>query len=69
MEKIMGHAGYHRRVAINVGAGFLPGMNSVLMGAARAAWDVMMMRFIWSRCRKRSGSTSLPVSPNGKNSA
>ena len=34
MMKIMGHAGYHRRVAINVGAGFVPGMNSVLMGAA-----------------------------------
>ena len=36
MEKIMGHAGYHQRVAINVGAGFVPGMNSVLMGAALA---------------------------------
>ena len=40
----MNPAGYHRRVAINVGAGFIPGMNSettclrfvlVLMGGKR----------------------------------
>jgi 6-phosphofructokinase 1 len=44
----MGHAGYHRRVAINVGAGFVPGMNSVLMGAALAGgklgWELVGIR-------------------------
>jgi len=48
MKKIMGHAGYHRRVAINVGAGFIPGMNSVLMGAAlaggRLGWELVGIR-------------------------
>jgi ATP-dependent phosphofructokinase / diphosphate-dependent phosphofructokinase len=48
MIKIMGHAGYHRRVAINVGAGFVPGMNSVLMGAALAGgklgWELVGIR-------------------------
>lgn len=48
MVKIMGHAGYHRRVAINVGAGFVPGMNSVLMGAALAGgklgWELVGIR-------------------------
>jgi hypothetical protein len=46
MKKIMGHAGYHRCVAINVGAGFVPGMNSVLMGAAlargRFGWELYL---------------------------
>jgi 6-phosphofructokinase 1 len=48
MIKIMGHAGYHRRIAINVGAGFVPGMNSVLMGAALAGgklgWELVGIR-------------------------
>lgn len=48
MMKIMGHAGFHRRVAINVGAGFVPGMNSVLMGAALAGgklgWELVGIR-------------------------
>ena len=48
MKRIMGHAGYHRRVAINVGAGFVPGMNSVLMGAAlagcRLGWELVGIR-------------------------
>jgi len=46
--KIMGHAGYHRRVAINIGAGFVPGMSSVLMGAAlaggRLGWELVGIR-------------------------
>ena len=46
--KIMGHAGYHRRVAINVGSGFVPGMNSVLMGVALAGgklgWELVGIR-------------------------
>ena len=37
-----------RRIAINVGAGFVPGMNAVIMGAALAAgkmgWEVMGIR-------------------------
>ena len=48
MKKIMGHAGYHRRVAINVGACFVPGMNTVLMGAASAGgqlgWELVGIR-------------------------
>ncbi len=48
MIEIMGHAGLHRRVAINVGAGFVPGMNSVLMGAALAGgklgWEMVGIR-------------------------
>jgi 6-phosphofructokinase len=37
-----------RRIAINVGAGFVPGMNAVIMGAALAAgklgWEVVGIR-------------------------
>jgi ATP-dependent phosphofructokinase / diphosphate-dependent phosphofructokinase len=48
MARIMGHAGYHRRVAINVGSGFVPGMNSILMGAALAGgklgWELVGIR-------------------------
>jgi len=44
----MGHAGYYRRVAINVGAGFIPSMNTMLMGAALAAgklgWELVGIR-------------------------
>ena len=36
MIKSLGHAGTHRRVAINVGSGFVPGTNAVVMGAAIA---------------------------------
>jgi 6-phosphofructokinase len=43
-----GHAGSIRRIAINVGAGFVPGMNSVVMGAAMAAgkmgWEMIGIR-------------------------
>ena len=48
MIQMLGHAGLHRRVAINVGAGFVPGMNSVLMGAALAGgklgWEMIGIR-------------------------
>ena len=48
MIKVMGHAGLHRRIAVNVGAGLVPGMNSVLMGAALAAgklgWEMLGIR-------------------------
>jgi ATP-dependent phosphofructokinase / diphosphate-dependent phosphofructokinase len=44
----VGHASFIRRIAINVGAGFVPGMNSVVMGAALAAgklgWEVVGIR-------------------------
>jgi len=48
MIKTLGHAGTHRRVAVNVGSGFVPGMNSVLMGAAlaggRLGWEMIGIR-------------------------
>jgi ATP-dependent phosphofructokinase / diphosphate-dependent phosphofructokinase len=44
----IGHAGSIRRIAINVGGGFVPGMNSVVMGAAMAAgkmgWEMIGIR-------------------------
>ena len=48
MIKNLGHAGTHRRVAINVGAGFVPGTNVVVMGAAIAGgklgWEMVGIR-------------------------
>ena len=48
MIKVLGHAGLHRRVAINVGAGFVPGTNTVVMGAAIAGgklgWEMVGIR-------------------------
>ncbi len=48
MIKNLGHAGTHRRVAINVGAGFVPGTNAVVMGAAIAGgklgWEMIGIR-------------------------
>jgi ATP-dependent phosphofructokinase / diphosphate-dependent phosphofructokinase len=45
MIKSLGHAGTHRRVAINVGSGFVPGTNAVVMGAAIAGgklgWEMI----------------------------
>ncbi len=45
MIKMLGHAGLHRRVAINVGAGFVPGTNAVVMGAAitggKLGWEMV----------------------------
>jgi len=44
----VGHASFIRRIAINVGAGFIPGMNAVVMGAALAAgklgWEMIGIR-------------------------
>jgi ATP-dependent phosphofructokinase / diphosphate-dependent phosphofructokinase len=43
-----GHAGLIRRIAINVGAGYVPGLNAVIMGAALAAgklgWEMIGIR-------------------------
>lgn len=48
MIKLLGHAGTHRRVAINVGSGFVPGTNTVVMGAAIAGgklgWEMIGIR-------------------------
>ena len=48
MSKEIGHGSFLRRIAINVGAGFVPGMNSVMMGAALAAgrlgWEMVGIR-------------------------
>ena len=48
MIQSLGHAGTHRRVAINVGAGFVPGTNAVILGAAIAGgklgWEMVGIR-------------------------
>jgi len=48
MIKVLGHPGMLRRVAINVGAGFVPGTNAVVMGAAIAGgklgWEMFGIR-------------------------
>ena len=44
----VGHGSFLRRIAIMVGAGFVPGLNSVVMGAALAAgklgWELVGIR-------------------------
>jgi ATP-dependent phosphofructokinase / diphosphate-dependent phosphofructokinase len=48
MTKEIGHASFLRRIAINVGAGFVPGINAVITGAAMAAgkmgWELVGIR-------------------------
>jgi len=48
MIRTLGHAGTHRRIAINVGAGFVPGTNAVVMGSAIAGgklgWEMIGIR-------------------------
>jgi len=48
MIRDVGHPGMLRRIAINVGAGYLPGINTVITGAARAAgllgWEIVGIR-------------------------
>ncbi len=48
MIKNLGHAGTHRRIAINIGSGFVPGTNAVVMGAAIAGgklgWEMIGIR-------------------------
>ena len=48
MSTEIGHASFLRRIAINVGAGYVPGLNAVIMGAALAAgrlgWEVVGIR-------------------------
>jgi 6-phosphofructokinase 1 len=48
MTQEVGHASFLRRIGINVGAGYVPGINAVITGAARAAgklgWEVVGIR-------------------------
>ena len=48
MSTEIGHGSFHRRIAINVGAGFVPGINAVITGAAMAAgklgWEIVGIR-------------------------
>ena len=48
MIKHVGHGGILRRIGINVGAGYAPGINAVITGAAQAAglmgWDILGIR-------------------------
>jgi 6-phosphofructokinase len=48
MIKHVGHGGILRRIAINVGAGYLPGINTVITGAAQSAglmgWEIVGIR-------------------------
>ena len=48
MVKEIGHASFHRRVAFNVGGGFTPGVNALVIGAGLAAnkwgWDLVGIR-------------------------
>jgi 6-phosphofructokinase 1 len=48
VSKEIGHASFHRRIAIMVGAGHVPGLNAVIMGAAMAAgklgWETVGIR-------------------------
>ena len=48
MIKHVGHGGILRRIGINVGAGYVPGINAVIAGAAQAAgimgWEIVGIR-------------------------
>jgi 6-phosphofructokinase len=48
MIKHVGHGGILRRIGINVGAGYTPGINAVITGAAQAAglmgWEILGIR-------------------------
>lgn len=48
MSKEIGHGSFHRRIAINVGAGYVPGINAVITGAAMATgkmgWEMVGIR-------------------------
>ena len=48
MIKEIGHGSFMRRIAINVGAGYVPGLNAVVKGAAlsagRMGWEIVGIR-------------------------
>jgi len=57
MIKIMGHAGYHRRVAINVGAGFVRDefrADGCGFGGGKLGWELVGIRTVLKGCCTRS---------------
>ena len=54
MSTEIGHGSFHRRIAINVGAGYVPGINAVITGAAMAAgkmgWEMVGIRDGFDGC-------------------
>ena len=71
MSTEIGHGSFHRRIAINVGAGYVPGINAVITGAAMAAgrmgWEMVGIRDGFEGCY--TGNTTptadwLPSVPN-----
>jgi 6-phosphofructokinase len=69
MSTEIGHDSFHRRIAINVGAGFVPGINAVITGAAMAAsklgWEIVGIRdgFDGVLHRDRYDGGLVPLSP------
>ena len=65
-----GHASSPRRIAINMGAGFVPGMNAVIMGAAltagRLGWEIVGIRDGFDGVlhpERHAGGGLVPLSP------
>ena len=44
MSREIGHGSFQRRVAIMVGAGHVPGINAVILGAALAAGNTVILK-------------------------
>jgi 6-phosphofructokinase 1 len=69
MSTEIGHGSFHRRIAINVGAGYVPGINAVITGAAMAAgklgWEIVGIRdgFDGVLHRDRYDGGLVPLSP------
>ena len=69
MSTEIGHGSFHRRIAINVGAGYVPGINAVITGAAMAAgklgWEIVGIRdgFDGVLHRDRIDGGLVPLSP------
>jgi 6-phosphofructokinase 1 len=69
MVKNIGHGSFHRRIGINVGAGYVPGINAVITGAVMAAgklgWEVVGIRdgFDGVLHRDRIDGGLVPLSP------
>ena len=69
MTTEIGHGSFHRRIAINVGAGYVPGINAVITGAALAAgrmgWEMVGIRdgFDGVLHRDRYDGGLVPLSP------
>jgi 6-phosphofructokinase 1 len=69
MSTEIGHGSFHKRIAINVGAGYVPGINAVITGAAMAAgkmgWEIVGIRdgFDGLLHRDRYDGGLVPLSP------